>query len=58
MDTLKMPMAELTDDDVLHVDPVHEYERRFQLRETAEMRLAQVHDDADPMVAQGRPTGP
>lgn len=58
MDSVKMPMAELTDDDVLHVDPVHEYERRYQLRETAEFRLAQGQDDGDPMVAQGRPTGP
>jgi hypothetical protein len=51
-------MDELTDDDVLRVDPVHEYERRELLREVSDKRFALVCDEADEMVARGRPTGP
>ena len=51
-------MRELTDDDVLRVDPVAEYDRRRELREAATMRLAQVRDEADELVERGRPTGP
>jgi len=51
-------MRELTDDDVLRVDPVNEYERRRQLREVSATRLAQGRDESDEIVAQGRPTGP
>jgi hypothetical protein len=51
-------MRELTDDDVLRVDPVNEYERRRQLREASATHLAQGRDESDEMVARGRPTGP
>jgi hypothetical protein len=54
----RKPIDELTDDDVLRVDPVTEYERRYQLREASSSRLAEVRDESDPIVAQGRPTGP
>ena len=50
--------AELTDDDVLRVDPVREYERRQLQREISSTRFAQVRDEADELVARGRPTGP
>lgn len=58
MDRARMSLPELTDDDVLRVDPVTEYERRRILREASDSRLAQVHDESDEMVARGRPTGP
>jgi hypothetical protein len=51
-------MRELTDDDVLRVDPVTEYERRNQLREMSASRFADTRDDSDELVTQGRPTGP
>jgi len=57
MDRTKMN-DELTDADVLRVDPVHEYERRYHMREVSESILSRVGDDSDPQVAQGRPTGP
>jgi hypothetical protein len=53
-----MQNDELTDADVLRVDPVHEYERRYHMREVSESILSRVGDDSDPRVAQGRPTGP
>ncbi len=60
---LNRPMSsvafeELTEDDVLRIDPVHEYEYRQHLREFAEQRLAMNHDESDELVALGRPTGP
>jgi len=58
MDKAKMQMDELTDADVLRVDPVHEYERRSFLREVSESLLLKAGDESDPIVAQGRPTGP
>jgi len=58
MDSTRGFMKELTEDDVLRVDPVHEYERRFELRSASTARLAQVRDEADEMVRRGRPTGP
>src|SRR5579859_2278293 len=58
MDRTKMQNDELTDADVLRVDPVHEYERRYHMREVSESILSRVGDDSDPRVAQGRPTGP
>ena len=57
-DVPRTSMRELTDDDVLRVDPVAEYDRRRELREAATMRLAQVRDEADELVERGRPTGP
>jgi len=51
-------IAELTDDDVLRVDPVTEYDRRREMREASDTRLALVRDESDEMVARGRPTGP
>jgi hypothetical protein len=53
-----MQNDELTEADVLRVDPVREYERRYQMREVSESILSRVGDDSDPRVAQGRPTGP
>jgi len=50
--------AELTEDDVLRVDPVTEYDRRREMREASDTRLALVRDESDEMVARGRPTGP
>ena len=58
MDPREMPIDELTDDDVLRVDPVREYDRRYQMREESSSRLAEVLDESDPIVARGRPTGP
>ena len=51
-------LEELTEQDVLRVDPVREYDRRRLLRQFAEWRLALVGDESDDVVAQGRPTGP
>jgi len=50
--------AELTENDVLRVDPVTEYDRRREMREASDARLAIVRDESDEMVARGRPTGP
>ena len=58
MDRTKTHSDELTDADVLRIDPVHEYERRYHMREVSESILSRVGDDSDPRVAQGRPTGP
>jgi hypothetical protein len=54
----KMKIKELTDDDVLRVDPVTEYERRNIMREESARRFAQVRDESDDLVVRGRPTGP
>ena len=51
-------LRDLTDDDVLRVDPVTEYERRQTMREASATRLAQVRDESDDLVTMGRPTGP
>ena len=51
-------MAELTDDDVLRVDHVTEYERRRQMRDASAERLRETRDESDEMVERGRPTGP
>lgn len=51
-------IRELTEDDVLHVDPVVEYERRRVWRDWADKRLAQVGDGTDDLLERGRPTGP
>ena len=58
MDPREMSIDELTDEDVLRVDPVREYDRRYQMREASSSRLAEGRDDSDPIVARGRPTGP
>lgn len=57
-EAVRRTMSELTDDDVLRVDPVTEYERRQQMRETSSARLAVVRDESDELVERGRPTGP
>ncbi len=49
---------ELTEDDVLHVDPVVEYDRRRAWRDWADKRLAQDGDGTDDLLERGRPTGP
>ena len=51
-------IRELTEDDVLHVDPVVEYERRRVWRDWADKRLAQLGDGTDDLLERGRPTGP
>jgi hypothetical protein len=57
-EAVRKTMSELTDDDVLRVDPVTEYERRQQLRENSTARLALAWDESDELVERGRPTGP
>jgi len=52
------PIETLTEDDVLRVDPVHEYDVRLELREASESRLEETGDDTDEVVERGRPTGP
>lgn len=49
---------DLTDEDVLRVDHVTEYDRRRELREASATRLAIVRDESDELVERGRPTGP
>ncbi|MDQ6767448.1 MAG: hypothetical protein M3Z41_06525 [Candidatus Eremiobacteraeota bacterium] len=51
-------VREPTEDDVLHIDPVVEYDRRKILRDWADKRMEQVGDGADDLIARGRPTGP
>ncbi len=58
MDPRELKIDELTDDDVLRVDPVREYDRRYELREASSHRLAEGRDESDPIVERGRPTGP
>ena len=57
-DLKRARIGELTEDDVLRVDPVTEYDRRREMREASDTRLAMVRDDSDAMVESGRPTGP
>lgn len=49
---------ELTEDDVLRVDPVAEYDRRLIWRTWADRLFAQVGDGVDEVLERGRPTGP
>jgi hypothetical protein len=49
---------ELTEDDVLRVDPVREYERRRLWREWADRALEQPRDIPEELLERGRPTGP
>lgn len=51
-------VEKLTDDDVLHIDPVHEYDVRLHLRHVSEERLEKTGDESDEIVELGRPTGP
>jgi hypothetical protein len=51
-------LEKLSEEDVLHIDPVHEYEGRLRLRIASEKRLKKTGDEADEIVALGRPTGP
>lgn len=57
-DPKRSTFVELTEDDVLRVDPVTEYDRRREMREASDTRLALTRDESDEMVARGRPTGP
>jgi hypothetical protein len=50
-------LREPTEDDVLHIDPVVEYDRRKIWREWAQ-KMIEVGDEADDLIARGRPTGP
>jgi hypothetical protein len=49
---------ELTEEDVLRVDPVREYDRRRVWREWANRLFEQVGDGEDELLERGRPTGP
>ncbi len=49
---------ELTEDDVLRVDPLKEYDRRLVWRQWADRLFAQVGDGTDEVLERGRPTGP
>jgi hypothetical protein len=51
-------IRDLTDDDVLRVDHVTEYERRMIMRDASATRLLQCRDESDELVTLGRPTGP
>jgi hypothetical protein len=51
-------IAEPTEDDVLHIDPVVEYDRRKIWRDFSEKMMEQVGDGAEELIARGRPTGP
>jgi hypothetical protein len=51
-------MLEPTEDDVLRIDHVSEYERRRIWRDWANRRLAQIGDCEDEVIERGRPTGP
>ncbi len=51
-------ISQLSEEDVLRIDHVHEYEQRKLWRDLADERLAQVGDGTDDIVQRGRPTGP
>jgi hypothetical protein len=51
-------VRELTEDDVLRVDPVTEYDRRKVWRDWATRLLEQFGDGTDELLERGRPTGP
>jgi hypothetical protein len=52
-------IAEPTEDDVLHIDPVVEYDRRKIWRDFSQKMMEQVGGDAaEELIARGRPTGP
>lgn len=51
-------MTEPTEEDVLRIDPVHEYERREIWRDWANWRMQQIGDGNDEVLERGRPTGP
>jgi hypothetical protein len=57
--TFPLDMAgEPTEDDVLHIDPVVEYDRRKFWREWAARMMQEAPDGVDDIIARGRPTGP
>jgi|GEM_PF-1342581 hypothetical protein len=51
-------ISEPTEDDVLHIDPVVEYDRRKIWRDFSQKMMEQVGDGAEELIARGRPTGP
>lgn len=51
-------VREPTEDDVLRIDPVREYDRRKVWREFSNELFAQVGDGNDELLERGRPTGP
>ncbi|MBC5806693.1 MAG: hypothetical protein ACR2KS_06030 [Candidatus Eremiobacter antarcticus] len=51
-------IPQLSEEDVLPIDHVQEYEQRKRWRDLADERLAQVGDGMDDIVQRGRPTGP
>ena len=56
--TAQILLEQLSEEDVLRIDPVHEYDYRNELRKLSERRLRQTHDESDAFVQLGRPTGP
>jgi hypothetical protein len=51
-------VREPTEDDVLHIDPVVEYERRKTWREMAQKMMETAPEAVEDIIARGRPTGP
>ena len=51
-------VREPTEDDVLRIDPVREYDRRKVWRDFSNKLFAQVGDGNDELLERGRPTGP
>ena len=49
---------EPTEEDVLHIDPVTEYDRRKVWREWAAELIEEFGDGTEDLIARGRPTGP
>jgi len=57
--TFPLDMAgEPTEEDVLHIDPVVEYDRRKFWREWAARMMEEAPEDVEEIIARGRPTGP
>ena len=51
-------VREPTEDDVLHIDPVLEYDRRKIWREWATAVMDESPEAVEHIIARGRPTGP
>lgn len=58
MISFPVELREPTEDDVLRIDPVTEYDRRKILRDLADKQLAETGDGTDQLLTRGRPTGP
>ncbi len=51
-------VREPTEDDVLRIDPVVEYDRRKIWRDFAQKVMDQAPEGVEDIIARGRPTGP